>query len=163
MQVACKVASWHCAVLVKLCSLFCESEGWWFKSPPGQHFHLGCFSLHPAVAWYFATLFIPRMAPIYPPNAQNSECQIFYFLTFSAERSKFLERTLVWDSLRANPDTFCAYVLKLLACLCMDVHLWRGLRDFNFHMWLLQIRSQSSKKTQFCWVLKSIRFFVSKH
>ena len=27
-------------------------------------------------------------------NAQNSECQIFYFLTFSPKRSKFPERTL---------------------------------------------------------------------
>ena len=41
------------------------------------------------------TFYYQEMARIYPPNAQNSECQIFYFLTFSAERSKFLERTLV--------------------------------------------------------------------
>ena len=40
------------------------------------------------------TFYYQEMARIYPPNAQNSECQIFYFLTFSAERSKFLERTL---------------------------------------------------------------------
>ena len=40
------------------------------------------------------TFYYQEMARIYPPNTQNSECQIFYFLTFSAKPSKFLERTL---------------------------------------------------------------------
>ena len=75
--------------------MFCESEGWWFKSPPGQYFYHGCFFITPRSCMVFCkTFYYQEMARIYPPNAQNSECQIFYFLTFSAERSKFLERTL---------------------------------------------------------------------
>ena len=36
---------------------------------------------------------------IYPPNQKKSECQIFYFLKFSTECSKFLERTLFHSSI----------------------------------------------------------------
>ena len=52
------------------------------------------FPLHPCSCTVFRkTFYYQEMARIYPPNAQNSECQIFYFLTFSTERSKFLEKT----------------------------------------------------------------------
>ena len=49
------------------------------------------------------TFYYQEMGRIYPPNAQNSECQIFDFLTFSAKRSKFLERTLDRKKVRIHP------------------------------------------------------------
>ena len=72
-----------------------DSEGRWFTSPLGQYLYQIRFFITPQGCMVFWNTFhYQEMARIYLPNAQNSECQIFYFLTFNAERSKFLERTL---------------------------------------------------------------------
>ena len=114
MQVACYGATWHCGVMFKLPGLvvYCESEGWWFKFPPGQYFYHGCFFITPRSCMVFCkTFYYQEMARIYPPNAHNSECQILYFLRFSAERSKFLERTLLlgyaWRGVGGAVHHFC--------------------------------------------------------
>ena len=79
--------------------LFCESKDWWFKSPFGQYFYHGCFFITTCSCMLFCkTFYYQEKACIYPPNARNSECQIFYSLTFSVGRSKFLERTLILTS-----------------------------------------------------------------
>ena len=100
MQVAWIGASWHCGVMEtthRSNSLLCESEGWWFKSPSGQYFYHGCF-FHYALQLHdiLQDFLLPRDGSHLSTKQKNSECQIFYFLTFSAERSKFLERTLFW-------------------------------------------------------------------
>ena len=87
---------WSNGLTLSFESVFYESVGWWFNSPSWQLMFF-C-SLHPQLHGFLLpdlqTFYYQEMARIYPPNAHNSECQIFYFLTFSAERSTFLERTL---------------------------------------------------------------------
>ena len=80
MQVACIMATWHCGVVVKLLALaacFVNLKVGGSNPLLGYTSSTDVFSLHPAVAWYFATLLLPRDGSY-----------------LSAKRSKFLERTL---------------------------------------------------------------------
>ena len=94
MQVASFSSLWHCGVMIKLqvllaCFMNLKVGG------SNPLLIAGCFFITPRSCMVFCkTFYTQEMVRIYPPNAHNSECQIFYFLTFSAERSKFLERTL---------------------------------------------------------------------
>ena len=93
----------------------------------------GCFFITPRSCMVFCkTYYYQEMARIYPLNAHNSECQIFYFLTFSAKRSKFLERILVLTACTSSlQDIHSKHICQLnvsniicrITILCVDQFL----------------------------------------
>ena len=98
MPVAISLASWHCGVMVKLlCSVACI---WiwrlvvqipsWAICLPWMSFHY-TLQLHGILQDFL----LPRDGSHLSAGPKYSECQIFYFLTFSAEPWKLLERTLI--------------------------------------------------------------------
>ena len=125
-QVANTVVSGECGATVQLPGPT-ESEGWWFKSPPVQYFYHEWFFITPRSCMVFCkTFYYQEMACVYPPNAPYSECQIFYFLTFSAKRSKFLERTL-------NPyPTALSSKTRRRYLNCQTLCFWATLAQFYY-------------------------------
>ena len=83
MQIAC-MASWHCGVMVKLLGLVaclvnlkvCGSY------PLLVSLTWMCFITTCGGMVFCNTFYYQDMAPIYPPNAQNSECQLSTFWCF---------------------------------------------------------------------------------
>ena len=86
----------------------------------------GCFFHYtPQLQGILQDFHYQEMARIYPPNAHNSKCQTFYFLTFSVERSKFLERTLFTRYISLNPTQ--GKIRKIVVTRCFfNVSVKRG-------------------------------------
>ena len=101
MPVAWILAFRYCGVIVKLLGIaacFVNLKVGGSNPLLGSTSTMDVFFITPRSFMVFCkTFYYQEMARIYPPNAQNSGCQIFYFLTFSAERLKFLERTRTWQ------------------------------------------------------------------
>ena len=116
----------------RFCSLFFESEGWWFKSASEQYFYHGClFHYTPQLLRILQDFLLPRDGSHLSAEPKNSECQIFYFLMFSAKLSKFLERTLLcWSLAMSGSKTVWVHMMILVLISSFTSFCWVVLIDF---------------------------------